>query len=247
MSGTRSSNFPSGARTIQPICGANPVHVDALVLRQIQRLRPRVVLDVGCATGRFARLLRGCRVVGIELDPVLGAEAAQWCAEVIQGDIEERGTQQKASAEGPYDLVLLLDVLEHLVDPERALESLATLMHSNGRILVSVPNLLYYRHRIHLAAGKFETVTEGGLYDRTHRRFFSYRELRGVVQRAGLEIESLTGAPNVRRGGRITHWPAPLPWCYRTASKGIHAMARARPQLLAVSFIAVLRRPSVTP
>ena len=132
LSSTRLPSYPGVGRNVQPVCAANPVHVDALVLRQIQRLRPGVVLDVGCATGRFARLLDDCRVVGVELDPAYAAEAARWCVEVIQGDIEEGRTQQKASAEGPYDLILLLDVLEHLVHPEQCLDSLADADASGG-------------------------------------------------------------------------------------------------------------------
>src|SRR5687768_9347329 len=72
------------------------------------------VLETGCANGRFTRVLveLGCRVVGIELDPGAASEAAQFCEQVLVGNLEDPGVQRQIP-EG-FDILLFGDVLEHL-------------------------------------------------------------------------------------------------------------------------------------
>ena len=78
----------------------------------IQRIPAGVrVLDVGCAGGRVARHLRekGCIVTGIERDPVLAEKARRYCAEVIEGDVED--PEVLGRADGLFDYVVLSDIL----------------------------------------------------------------------------------------------------------------------------------------
>ena len=49
------------------------------------------VLEVGCATGYFTKALarRGCKVVGIELDPEAAKVAEDWAERVVVGDVDD--------------------------------------------------------------------------------------------------------------------------------------------------------------
>lgn len=227
-------------RTIEPPA-ATPYHVDALVLDAIRRLRPRRVLDVGCGPGRFAAALRGVDVVGIELDDRLAAVAEQHCSHVIRGSVEEAAVVEDARSTGAFDIVLTLDVLEHLVCPAVALERLKTLLDPSGRIVVSVPNLLYYRERFNLLRGKFVTSPVGGLYDHTHLHFYSKSEVLKLVHRSGLGVETFLGAGRIRPGRRIASLPAPVRRLYGIAPWTASRLARRRPELFARSFIVVAR------
>src|SRR5438477_5271006 len=76
------------------------------------------VLDIGAADGSVARVLvsRGCEVWGVEVDEQAARQAALVCHRVVVGDAE-RLDLDEALGGMRFDVVLLLDVLEHLVEP----------------------------------------------------------------------------------------------------------------------------------
>jgi GT2 family glycosyltransferase/2-polyprenyl-3-methyl-5-hydroxy-6-metoxy-1,4-benzoquinol methylase len=146
------------------------------------------VLEVGPAQGYMTKVLqrRGCRVTGIEIDPVAAQEAAQYCERMIVGDIESlsfRRTFRKKR----FDVVIYGDVLEHLVDPSRVLAETATLLKPGGRVIASIPNVAHGSVRLSLLAGQFR-YTDTGILDNTHLRFFTKETIRELFQDAGYRI-----------------------------------------------------------
>jgi 2-polyprenyl-3-methyl-5-hydroxy-6-metoxy-1,4-benzoquinol methylase len=147
------------------------------------------VLDVGAAAGDVARVLRerGCAVIGIEIDPRAAAAGEQHVDRMIVGDIEhmdldaELGTQR-------FDVVLLLDVLEHLREPGRVLGELALRLAPGGRVIASIPNITHAAVRLELLQGRFRYRTTG-LLDETHVHFFDSEEVEVLFRRAGLAID----------------------------------------------------------
>ncbi len=147
-----------------------------------------LVLDIGAADGSVARPLveRGCRVWAIEADPEAAAKARSVCERVIVGDVEHLDLVE--AVEGTrFDVVLLLDVLEHLRDPLAALERARELLVPTGRIIVSIPNVAHGAVRVSLMSGSFN-YTDTGLLDRTHLRFFDRRSAERLVRSARLRI-----------------------------------------------------------
>src|SRR5262245_63042256 len=90
------------------------------------------VLDVGCATGRFAAALRQkeCRVTGVEINAEAAAAARARCDEVLEGDIGELLAGELN--ERTFDVVVAADVLEHLVDPWSVVRGLRMLLAPGG-------------------------------------------------------------------------------------------------------------------
>jgi SAM-dependent methyltransferase len=82
--------------------------------------------------------------------------------------------------------VLILDVLEHLVEPQSVLEFLYDWSICNGSIplLISVPNVSHFDLGIRLLAGYWEP-TPTGLLDATHLRFFTRDTLSRMLERTG--------------------------------------------------------------
>ena len=185
------------------------------------------VLDVGCATGYLAAELtrRGCRVTGVEADPAAAERARAHCEAVVVGDVEDAGCRGRLAALGPFDVVLLGDVLEHLRDPWSALAALSTL---GARVVLSVPNVAHWTGRRAVARGRF-AYAEHGLFDRTHLRFFTRASARDLAESAGLQVVAERFAP------------APLPMQARIpALRALERVAlRARPELFALQVILV--------
>lgn len=101
---------------------------------------PESVLDVGCGEGvltrEWAERLGTGRVVGVDLDdPRLRAE---WEAGA-RPNLEYRAAEAHALpfADGEFDLVAGIEVLEHVPDPDAALREMARV--ARRRLLVSVP------------------------------------------------------------------------------------------------------------
>ncbi|MGD8322360.1 MAG: class I SAM-dependent methyltransferase [Gemmatimonadota bacterium] len=113
---------------------------ERVVLRELDEIRPaqgwRHALDVGCGDGLlFPRLQAYADTVeGIEPDHRLVSEPVR-----PDGTIHVRRFDATFTSDRRYDLVLFLDVLEHLPDAESAVAHAATLMASGGVVLVTVP------------------------------------------------------------------------------------------------------------
>jgi SAM-dependent methyltransferase len=188
------------------------------------------VLDVGCATGYLAAELarRGCRVTGVEADPLVADRARVHCEAVVIGDVEDDDCRRALAALAPFDVVLCGDVLEHLRDPWSALAALAALAARDGRVVLSVPNVAHWTGRRALVRGRFP-YAEHGLFDRTHLRFFTRASARDLAQGAGLRVVEERFAP------------APVPMQARLpALRALErAAVRLRPELFALQVILV--------
>jgi 2-polyprenyl-3-methyl-5-hydroxy-6-metoxy-1,4-benzoquinol methylase len=145
------------------------------------------VLDVGAADGSVARTLSqvGCRVWGVEYDPEVAKMAAQWCEDVIVGDIEQ--LDLKGALGRQFDVILFLDILEHLKDPLSVLREALDLLTERGYVVISLPNVAHAAMRAQFLQGRFP-YTATGLLDDTHLRFFDPTSVHQFLRDAGLEV-----------------------------------------------------------
>lgn len=165
---------------------------------------PGVVLDVGCGGGATGKLIKekfpGTRVVGIELNPHAAQHARQFIDDVICENIDSIDLAQRLPGVR-VDTVLLLDVLEHLYDPWRALVRIRSWLAAGARVLASVPNIRNLSNLDELAAGRWE-YAENGVLDVTHLRFFTRSTLKRMFEETGFEVvlmEPLTQPMTVDR------------------------------------------------
>src|SRR5437763_7260054 len=98
---------------------------EAILLRRIARLLrgrgPARILDVGCGAGLFFdALAQFGHVEGIEADRAAIADAGRWRPRIRTGELDA-----SYASDAPLDLILLLDVLEHVSDPESLLRRAA--------------------------------------------------------------------------------------------------------------------------
>ena len=142
------------------------------------------VLEVGCSAGHVTRHLvaRGNTVVGVELDPDAAKRAEEFAERVHVADVDR--TPLSRLEPGPFDVIVLGDVLEHLRDPAAALTDAASLLSDDGRFVISVPNVAHIDVRMMLMQGGW-AYQDDGLLDRTHLRWFTQESLRDLLAGAG--------------------------------------------------------------
>jgi len=146
------------------------------------------VLDIGAGEGFFAAELAeaGNRVTGID-NRVMPLESSRF-KEYFTADLEDGIEPVVRQLDNRrFDRVLLLDVLEHLRNPERILEQCHQTMKREGLLIVSLPNIANIAVRLMLLFGRFE-YAERGLLDKTHLRFFTRKTGRRMLERAGYII-----------------------------------------------------------
>jgi protein-L-isoaspartate O-methyltransferase len=167
--------------------GSTPLTVEkAAVLGRVPA-RARV-LEVGAHTGYFSAALhaRDATVTALELDPTAAAEAARHADRVVVGDVEDAAVRARLG--GPFDVVLFMHVLEHLVDPWAVLRATRPLLDPAGRVIVLLPNVACWRIRKALFLhGAFE-YEDTGILDRTHLRFFTMATGRALLEASGYAV-----------------------------------------------------------
>ncbi|SDR50182.1 Methyltransferase domain-containing protein [Rhizobiales bacterium GAS113] len=155
------------------------------------------MLDLGCGTGATVALVRQVRTVdwagGVELDPQSAQSAATICDRVWVGDANSQPFDREIDPSS-LDLVLCLDVLEHLVDPWAMIRRLSPLLAPGGRLILSVPNIRNWKFLWRLTTSGDFHYRDAGLLDRTHLRFFVRSTAIELATAAGLRLVSAANA-----------------------------------------------------
>jgi 2-polyprenyl-3-methyl-5-hydroxy-6-metoxy-1,4-benzoquinol methylase len=150
------------------------------------------VLEVGCGTGNTLAYLKAngyCDWIGgVELFPDAIEEARCKLDELYEGNIEHIKLQVD---EGSIDVILCLDVLEHLVNPEKVVAYLHTLLAPGGIIVASIPNVRHYSVVFPLLFGGKWEYKNSGILDNTHLRFFVRKTATNLMQSSGLTIDKI--------------------------------------------------------
>ena len=173
------------------------------------------MLDVGCGAGATTAAVREARAVewagGIEYVDEVAAQAEARLDRVWRGDAALAPLEAEIPA-GSLDLVLCLDVLEHMSDPWTMVRRLSALVAPGGRLILSVPNVRHWKFLWRLfALGDF-AYRDAGLLDRTHLRFFVRRTAVELATCGGLRLVAAVSAQN---------WRFPEPrWWLAGASAG---------------------------
>ena len=214
----------------------DPYSSHAVILSRLGEGRGRRALDVGAADGFLAELLtrQGWQVTALERDPAQAAKARGRCHEVIVTDLERAAPR----LQGAFDAIVYGDVVEHLSDPLPVLVALDRSLATDGRVIVSVPNVAHVWQRLSLVLGRWN-YADRGILDRTHLRFFTKRSFVAFLHDAGLGVEELVATPV----------PLPLvvpPRLHGPVLDAVHALsagaARAWKGGLAYQLVAVCRR-----
>lgn len=164
----------------------------AAAVYALARAGGSTVLDVGSGPGIVSRALAGAdgkQVTCIDADTSALEEAAR-------GGVQEVHTVDLGApdwyaplAGRRFDTVILADVLEHLMDPDRLLRDLQEqhLVGPDSRLVISIPNASHEAILAELMTGNL-TYTETGLLDNTHIRWFTRESMTALLERCGFLV-----------------------------------------------------------
>lgn len=148
------------------------------------------VLDVGCGAGGVGRSFRAAgaaHLTGVEVNAEAAAQARSVYDDLLVGDVQE--LIASGALRGPFDVLALYDVLEHLVDPAAVLEALRPLAAPGARLHVSVPNARHLSLVSDLVLRGTFGYTAWGHRDVSHLRWFTRRDIEELVDRHGWRVE----------------------------------------------------------
>ena len=159
------------------------------ISRRVAALAPDRMLDVGCGDGRLAReikqVLPGVAVHGCDLS-VAALNRAEGLDRRYAVDLN---VDRLPEPDGSLDLVVASEVIEHVIDPGRAIAEFHRVLRPGGHVLITVPNVAFWRFRLEALRGGVPSVTA----DARHLHSFNAALLNGLVAREGFEIVTVTG------------------------------------------------------
>jgi 2-polyprenyl-3-methyl-5-hydroxy-6-metoxy-1,4-benzoquinol methylase len=152
------------------------------------------LLDVGCGAGSFGQKLKeehpDWEVSGIELFPDEAAKAAGYYDMVWTGDVHQ---VLETIRDKRYDVIVFNDLLEHLVDPGKALLQCRELLTEQGKILSSIPNMRFWPALSDLLFQGDWRYRDAGVMDETHLRFFTRKSMVRMFEDSGFDVDSVVG------------------------------------------------------
>lgn len=164
---------------------ANTTNVDPRVLRLKticgNKLSDKRILEIGCGNGQFLHFLSasGANVIGCELS----YDACNFInnrlgIRVLYGSLEENIEQI-----GKVDVVVMNDVIEHLIYPQKTLQQINSLLSINGLLLIWTPNGSE-------AGTTLETAIkwDGFKVDLEHLQYFSSNTIRKLANQFNYDI-----------------------------------------------------------
>ncbi|MFN2541818.1 MAG: bifunctional glycosyltransferase/class I SAM-dependent methyltransferase [Chthoniobacterales bacterium] len=148
------------------------------------------ILQLGIGHGNVADELKrkGCHVIAVDF-----------------GDNEQVGRPQLVSLRlAPFpalparlncDQILLMDLIEHLHDPEGFMDELRRKIGAcQTEVVVMSSNVAFFVTRLMLFAGQFN-YSRRGILGLGHRRLFTFASLRALLEQAGYEVCEMRGVP----------------------------------------------------
>lgn len=181
-------------------------------------------LDYGAGTGILSRLLISAR----KFDVVVGADLMQppsdlpatieWLAQDLNQSI--------AMPECSVDVLLSVEVIEHLENPRAVARDWFRLLKPGGWLFFTTPNADSWRSLLTLAVkGHHQEFTDENYP--AHITALVGTDLRRILVEAGFEAIVIDYALTSRLYGRVT-WAALLPWLKAGRRTGKHAVVTAR-------------------
>jgi 2-polyprenyl-3-methyl-5-hydroxy-6-metoxy-1,4-benzoquinol methylase len=159
-------------------------------LKYLKSSEPRF-LDVGCGNGRYLKMLHR---LGVPKEQLYGVEMseeqiAHLNSEGFQGYY---GRIEDVEAELPsesFDLIVLLQVLEHVEQPRSAIKSLAGLLKKDGLLIIETPNINSLDVKL------FNQSYWGGYHFPRHWNLFNIETLTRIVNEQDMNVKAINFLP----------------------------------------------------
>src|SRR5262249_54437670 len=149
--------------------------------------------DLGCGAGQFMRMAQaaGFSVSGVEINEMVAAKARQRTgATIFTANLES-----EAIPGVDYNVVAMLDVIEHVQEPVTLLERAREALADDGRLVVFTPN---HDSLIVKVARRLDALSSGRIrgpvdqiFDSMHVTFFTVETLRKTLEAAHFKVQTV--------------------------------------------------------
>ncbi len=155
-------------------------------------LADKSALDVGCGAGLLCEPLArlGAAVTGVDAAPE-NIEAAKAHAALSRFAIDYRAGELAGQGLGQFDIVTLMEVIEHVSDPAAFIAELARHLKPDGILLLSTPNRTTASRLFLVEAAERLGQVPRGTHDWS--QFLTPEELTALLTDVGLEVVQMTG------------------------------------------------------
>jgi 2-polyprenyl-3-methyl-5-hydroxy-6-metoxy-1,4-benzoquinol methylase len=163
------------------------------------------VLEIGAAYGETLYFLKenqiASEVVGIDLfEDKQNSNNYKPLDRFIFGNIE---TLDLKEYDKYFDVILLPDVLEHLLEPKAVLKKIKKQLKSNGKVIVSMPNIRHYSALFKIFIKGDFRYEASGIFDYTHLRFYCKKNIQELILDSDYEILKTESSIKVYKGFSI--------------------------------------------
>lgn len=163
-------------------------------MRMIGGRPDQVILDIGCSIGLLGEAIKkrlACQFYGADLSGPAVNLAKKVLDDAWQFNLEnDLAGWPGALRQKEYDAIVISEVLEHLFEPENLLVKLRGLAKPGKSIIITVPNILFWKNRLKIFFGHFD-YTKQGIMDQGHIHFFSWSSFNKMIERAGYQISAV--------------------------------------------------------
>lgn len=200
-------------------------HIDQrlkIMIDLVESIAPASVYDAACGRGALLRALRdrhpSMRLVGGDISKDSVDKLCESGIEAVVANVEHR----LPFSDEEFECATFGEVIEHLIDPDSALQELSRIIRRDGWLVLSTPNLASWFNRILLACGVQPIFTETSLHvnlgrkvaalgqwkpTQGHLKVFTLSALREMLAANGFAVERILGAPFPQ--------PSPAAWLDR--------------------------------
>lgn len=134
------------------------------------------ILDVGCGSGL---MLSDLEEVGETYGMDMSEDAIRFSREIFSGSVKQGALPDNIPyPNSMFDLIIALDVIEHVEQDLEALIALGSKMNESGKAIITVPAYMFMWTN-------FDVRNE-------HKRRYTSTEMRFKIEKAGFTIEKIT-------------------------------------------------------
>jgi len=145
------------------------------------------ILELGCANGKLGGLYKKNNLTaiwhGVDFSTEALKNASLVLDETYQIDMNQENLTEYIGDE-KYDVIVIGDLLEHLIDPRKMLSELLKFTHDESKVVACVPNMSHVSVVQRLISGDF-TYDQMGLLDDTHLKLYSPSSLFKIFLDSG--------------------------------------------------------------
>lgn len=158
----------------------------ALALLNYVQIQGRV-LDVGCGIGEFSDILKetGFQVVCVDGSDMCAKSVQQRGHECYKVDLEY---QRLPFEDNEFDIVVSLEVIEHLWNTKHYLADIVRVLKPNGSAIFTTVNYNCWNYRIQHLLGNFEKFT----YKSRHKKFYTVKSFKEELEKY-FKVKKSTG------------------------------------------------------